>query len=138
MGLPGSGKTTLAKKIFSELSTDTDNVFWYNADVIRHYHNDWDFSPEGRLRQAKRLRDICAEHPDAINVVDFVAPTQEIRNIFGADFMIWMNTIVEGRYKDTNKVFENPINHDVEISNVYDVQLSNLIKLIKNRHTISF
>ena len=39
MGLPGSGKTTLAKKVTKMLRAK-----WLNADQIRGRHHDWDFS----------------------------------------------------------------------------------------------
>ena len=98
-GLPESGKTTLAEKLQKELQYN-----WFNADEVRKHHNDWDFSEEGRIRQAYRMRDLC-EYKDSI--ADFVAPTNEIRNIFNADFTIWMNTIKNSRYKDTIKFLKN-------------------------------
>ena len=48
MGLPGAGKTTLAEKLSKKLSAE-----WINADKVRKEFNDWDFSKDGRLRQAK-------------------------------------------------------------------------------------
>ena len=51
MGLPGSGKSTLAEP-FARLI----NGVWLNADQIREEYNDWDFSPEGRMRQSLRMR----------------------------------------------------------------------------------
>ena len=51
MGLPGSGKTTLAKKLKSKLKAD-----WLNADKVRKKFNDWDFSKKGVLKQAKRMK----------------------------------------------------------------------------------
>ena len=51
MGLPGSGKTTLAKKIVKLLKAD-----WLNADKIRGKYNDWDFSKTGIIRQVKRMK----------------------------------------------------------------------------------
>ena len=51
MGLPGAGKTHLAERLQKVL-----NCAWYNADKVREMANDWDFSPEGRVRQANRMR----------------------------------------------------------------------------------
>ena len=51
-GLPGSGKTWLAERLVKLI----DNCAWYNADVLRKYANDWDFSLEGRIRQANRMK----------------------------------------------------------------------------------
>jgi adenylylsulfate kinase len=115
MGLPGSGKTTIAAKIASILLT---KAVWVNADRVRQQYNDWDFSPEGRLRQANRMRTIADHHTELgrIALCDFVAPTDEIRSIFDADVTIWMDTITEGRFEDTNKVFEAPKKYDFRIT----------------------
>ena len=43
MGLPGSGKTTLANELAPLL-----NAKRLNADEVRKEANDWDFSEEGR------------------------------------------------------------------------------------------
>lgn len=124
-GLPESGKTTLAEKLQKELQYN-----WFNADEVRKHHNDWDFSEEGRIRQAYRMRDLC-EYKDSI--ADFVAPTNEIRNIFNADFTIWMNTIKNSRYKDTNKIFEEPQNADI-IINDFNYNIVEIIKEIKCKY----
>ena len=81
MGLPGSGKTTLAKN----LNTKLDSI-WLNADKVRKDFDDFDFSPEGRIRQAHRMKnlaeEILKEKKNAI--VDFICPTKETREIFEA------------------------------------------------------
>jgi len=104
-GLPGSGKTTLAKPLAELL-----NGVHLNADNIREKYNDWDFSPVGRQRQAERMRHLAdgVVLANKIAVSDFVCPTDEARKIFDADFTIWMDTIQEGRFEDTNKMFVRP------------------------------
>ena len=104
-GLPGSGKTTLARPL-SELM----NAQYFNADEVRKHYDYWDFTPEGRMRQAYRMRYLCdgAISAGKIAIADFVAPTQEFGDIFQPDFSIWMDTIAEGRFEDTNKMFERP------------------------------
>lgn len=106
MGLPGSGKTTLSRELSSVL-----NAEWINADNIRKIYNDWDFSLEGRVRQANRMKEIADKYIKSkkIVVADFVCPTKKTREDFKADYIIWMNTISEGRFEDTNKMFEKPI-----------------------------
>ena len=52
MGLPGAGKTTLANELSKLIKSKR-----LNADEIRKAANDWDFSKEGRTRQAKRMSD---------------------------------------------------------------------------------
>lgn len=112
-GLPGTGKTTLAQELINRLTESNKIVMWYNADNVRKAHDDWDFSEEGRIRQAKRMRNLCDEltHFDYV-ICDFVAPTQKLRDIFEADYTIWMNTEEKSVYEDTNKVFEEPMHAD--------------------------
>tara|TARA_B100000029_G_C17495753_1_gene930781 strand:+ start:179 stop:607 length:429 start_codon:yes stop_codon:yes gene_type:complete len=108
-GLPESGKTTLAKKL-----TKIFNCVHLNADEIRELYNDWDFSIEGRLRQANRMRLLSDEAvvSGKIVIADFICPTEEARKEFSADYLIWMDTIKKGPYEDTNKIFENPKSAD--------------------------
>ena len=112
MGLPGSGKTTLAKELVPLL-----NAKWLNADRVRTEYNDWDFSAEGRVRQANRMRDLAKKLRDEGNyvVADFVCPTKEARKLFGADFTIWMDTIEKGRFDDTNQMFVKPENFNFKV-----------------------
>ena len=107
MGLPGSGKTTFAEKLAALLG---ENVDWYNADKVRQLHNDWDFSPEGRMRQAKRMKDFAAasNKQGRYAICDFVCPTYETQSLLAGDIIIWMDTIKEGRFEDTNKIFQRP------------------------------
>ena len=116
MGLPGSGKTTLAEKLFNEVCKNNP-AEWINADDVRKECNDWDFSSAGRLRQAKRMRAIADRAVEAgfVTICDFVCPTQELRAIFDADLVIWMDTISAGRYADTNALFEPPTEQEYDI-----------------------
>ena len=112
MGLPGSGKTTLAK-----LLAPMFNAVWLNADQVRKEADDWDFSEEGRTRQSLRMWTLAEEavNNNRVVVADFVCPTEETRKQFNADYTIWMDTIEEGRFEDTNKMFEEPSQYDFKI-----------------------
>ena len=112
MGLPGSGKTTLAKHL-----VPLDNAVWLNADQVRKDADDWDFSEEGRKRQSLRMAKLAKEARDNNRnvVADFVCPTEETRKQFGADYTIWMDTIKEGRFEDTNKMFVPPKDYDFKV-----------------------
>jgi len=110
MGLPGSGKTTFAMKLIDLLGGLEGKVEGFNADKVREMYNDWDFSPEGRMRQAQRMKKF-AEEANARGryaVCDFVCPTYETQSLFAGDIIIWMDTIKEGRFEDTNKIFQRP------------------------------
>jgi hypothetical protein len=139
MGLPGSGKTYLAKALKQYLENNGDlmkvnpqrvltyegipgpefsrvRVDWFNADDVRKKFNDWDFSKEGRIRQSLRMFQFAIECTGEFVICDFVAPLVEMRNNFKADWTIWVDTIKEGRYDDTNKAFIPPEQYDFRIT----------------------
>ena len=113
MGLPGAGKTTLANELAPLL-----NAKRVNADEVRKVANDWDFSEEGRKRQAKRMAEFALKLKSEGNYViaDFICPTPEARNIFSADLVIWVDTIKEGRFEDTNQMFIKPEKYDFHVT----------------------
>lgn len=135
MGLPGSGKTTLAHKLTQLLKSTGKSVTWINADNVRSLYNDWDFSHEGRIRQAKRLANLANVSDDDYTIVDFVAPLSESLNIFAADFIIWMDTTIASKYEDTNKIFKSPTKYDLHIQDhEYDVNI--ICQEIINKFTL--
>ena len=82
MGLPGSGKTTIAKKIVKSLKAE-----WLNADKVRGKYNDWDFSDAGIVRQVKRMRDLATRSNNKYVVADFVCPMDYQIKIFKPNFI---------------------------------------------------
>ena len=110
---PGAGKTTLANELAPML-----NAKRLNADEVRKEANDWDFSEEGRKRQAKRMANFAIKLKEQGNFViaDFICPTPEARGLFPADYIIWVDTIKEGRFEDTNQMFIKPEKYDFHVT----------------------
>ena len=113
MGLPGSGKTTLASELAPLI-----NAKRINADEVRKAVNDWDFSERGRKRQAKRMADLAKEKKKEGHhvIADFICPTPEARDLFPADYIIWVDTIKKGRFDDTNAMFVKPEKFDFHVT----------------------
>lgn len=130
-GLPGSGKTTLAKPLAELLG-----AVHINADAVRKEYNDWNFLPEGRMRQAQRMRYLAdgIVRAGKICVADFVAPTPETRDEFDADFTVWMDTIKQGRFEDTNKMFVQPEHADYHVSEWAEDTHLILVEIIKKMY----
>ena len=125
MGLPGSGKTTLAR-----LLAPMFNAVLLNADQVRKDSDDWDFSKEGRERQALRMWTLAEEAIDTNRVVvaDFICPTKNTRDKFKADYTVWMDTIKEGKFEDTNNMFEQPKTYDFKVTHMEANMWAFLIK----------
>lgn len=127
IGLPGSGKTTLAKS----LKERTDGVH-LNADEVRATINsDLDFSMSNRVEHARRLGEIARllSRQGKLVIVDFVCPTVETRRAFGKpDILIWMNTISEGRYENTNSIWQDPSDYDLSINEFSDNSTDRVIE----------
>ena len=132
MGLPGSGKTFFAEALKKYLEKNDTlssynaellpltgfnaKVTWFNADEVRKKYNDWDFSKDGRIRQSLRMAQFAIEAGGDYVICDFVAPIPEMRNNFKADWTIWMDTIEQGRFEDTNKMFVSPVVYDFRVT----------------------
>ena len=61
-------------------------------------------------------------------IADFVCPTEKTREDFNADYVIWMDTIKEGRFEDTNKMFEPPKKYDFKVTHMEAQMWAYLIK----------
>ena len=119
MGLPGSGKTTLASELVSRL-----NAVHFNADEVRRNINkDLGFSDRDRVEQAKRMGWLCDQvvKAGAIVVADFICPTDECRQAFrdgGEAFIVWLDRTESCKYEDTNQLFSPPTDYDVHVTSV--------------------
>jgi adenylylsulfate kinase len=116
MGLSGSGKSELAKELHSLLQENEKLSQRLNGDEVRQAHNDWDFSREGRIRQAERMAKLTKKSEANYLIADFIAPTKEIRDIFNPDMLIWLDTVRSSKYTNTDVVFQNPTKYDFKIN----------------------
>jgi adenylylsulfate kinase len=115
MGLPGAGKTYLARILQKELENRGFSAEWFNADEVRKRFDDWDFSEKGRIRQGHRMSDLAEKSGADFVICDFVAPLPVMRDTYAADITIWLDTIDEGRFTDTNRIFVPPEKCDYRI-----------------------
>ena len=128
MGLPGSGKTTLAKKLKASLKAD-----WLNADKVRKKYKDWDFSRKGVLKQAKRMKILAGKSKKKFVIADFICPYTKGQKIFNPDYIIWMDTIKRGRLSTFNKSFQKPKKYNFRITTKNSSKYSKIIvKYLKN------
>lgn len=115
IGLPGSGKTTLAQELKERI-----NAIHLNADEVRaSVNSDLGFTIEDRVEHARRLGEmarVISKQGVAPVIVDFVCPTEETRKAFGfANLVVWVDRIKQGRFEDTNKMWEDPEYFDIRI-----------------------
>jgi adenylylsulfate kinase len=131
IGLPGSGKTELAKALKERI-----NAVHLNADEVRAgLNNDLGFTHEDRVEQARRMGELARliSKQGFPVIVDFVCPTEETRRAFGfANFIVWMNTIEKSRFQDTNKMFEAPSYYDLKFDNHLIEAYSKASKVIED------
>jgi hypothetical protein len=116
IGLPGAGKTELAKALKEKI-----NAIHFNADEVRAgLNNDLGFTAEDRIEQARRMGELSrlVSKQGFPVIADFVCPTNETRRAFGfADVIVWVDRIEQGRFEDTNKMWEDPEYCDIRIKN---------------------
>lgn len=125
--MPGSGKTTLATAL-----KDRTGAIHLNADEVRSTVNsDLTFSMSNRIEHARRLGEMARllSRQGQTVIVDFVCPTAQTRTAFGKpDIMIWMDTISEGRYSDTNTMWEKPEYPDLTIREFSNASVERVIE----------
>ena len=122
MGLPDSGKTTLGEKLSKKF-----NIPFWDADIVREIYNDWDFSGQGRERQSLRMRYLAEIDP--ISISAFIAPHPCYKLNFFPDKVIWMDTVKDCKYEDTNELFTPPRKFDVRIEKLgNDDEAFNLVR----------
>jgi adenylylsulfate kinase len=120
-GLPGSGKTTLAK----EIARRTDAIH-LNADEVRaDLNSDLGFSIEDRMEQARRMGALARllDKQGKLVIADFVNPTLATRKMFGgSSYSVWIDRKPSRDYEDTTNLFQIPDTYDLSIPDGMSVE----------------
>jgi len=117
MGLPGAGKTTLARILAARL-----NAVHFNADEVRaHINKDLGFSEHDRIEHAGRMGWLCDQvvKTGGFAVADFICPTPQTRRAFlegGPALIVWIDRIAKGAFEDTNRMFVPPEQFEVRVT----------------------
>ena len=141
-GQPGSGKTTLAKKLQFFLQTDKKNwrksVFHIDGDQLRELFPNTDYSKQGRERNIQKAfdiakdLDICGNHV----VISLVSPYIELREKLKLDCKvqeIYCHTKkIRGRENFFALDYEPPVKFfvDLDTSDSPDNTFNKLIKIL--------
>jgi adenylylsulfate kinase-like enzyme len=113
MGLPGAGKTTLARALAPVMGATV-----FNGDEVRaNVNKDLSFSHEDRIEHAGRMGWLCDKVLEfgGTAVADFVCPTADTRRAFGEAFIVFVDTVAASRFEDTNRLFTPPVRFDVRL-----------------------
>jgi len=113
MGLPGAGKTTVARLLAPMLK-----AVMFNADEVRaNINRELGFSHEDRIEHARRMGWLCDRVVEAggTAIADFICPTPQTRAAFGEAFVVWVDRIKQGSFEDTNRLFLRPTMYDVRV-----------------------
>jgi hypothetical protein len=90
----------------------------FNADEVRaNINKELGFSIEDRIEHARRMGWLCDRVVEAggVAIADFICPTPETRQAFGASFIVWLDRVSQGRFADTNRLFVPPERYDVRV-----------------------
>lgn len=132
IGLPGSGKTTLAREL-----ADRVNAIHLNADEIRlELNKDLGFSLEDRIEQARRLGALARllNNQGFIVIVDFICPTKATREAFGKpDCLIVMKRHPVRKFADTTAMWEEVNLSDCVFDNSLELEdkIQEILKITK-------
>jgi adenylylsulfate kinase-like enzyme len=141
-GQPGSGKTTLAKKLQMWLQTDKANwrksVFHIDGDQLRELFPNKDYSKEGREKNIQKAFDI-AKYLDNVGndvVISLVSPYRELREKFKSECKVqevYCHTKkIRGREDKFALDYQPPVEFfiDLDTSDTSDETFKKLVKMI--------
>ena len=141
-GQPGSGKTTLAKKLQFWLQTDKKNwrksVFHIDGDQLRELFPNKDYSKEGREKNIQKAFDIARYLNDCGSdvVISMVSPYRELREQLKSECKVQEIYCHTKKMRGKENLFaldyEPPVEFyiDLDTSKQTDETFSNLLKFL--------
>jgi len=127
MGLPGSGKTELAKRLHEALP----NSAYLNSMEIRKQEKDIDFKLDGIERHAYRMVEYAREHREEYVILDMVCPKPHHREIINSDFVIYVATKDKSDIEAANEIFEPPRFYDIKVRKIDDETISDILEKLQ-------
>ena len=95
MGRCGASNTRLAAELLEELHKNGPAEH-LSSEEIRKEFNDSDYSEDGEVRTAQRMRMIADRYVDNgwPVICDLICPTPYTRLIIDADITVWLDTVM--------------------------------------------
>lgn len=134
IGQPGSGKTTIAKKLVEYID---DLTYHIDGDDIREIFNNKDYSEEGRRKNIQRAQDIARflSRKDTTVVMSLVSPYKNLRDELKKDSLvveIYLHTTEDrGRNHYHVENFEPPTENFIDIDTTNKTEEETFKILIK-------
>lgn len=129
MGLPGSYKSSIAKK----LSDRFENSNLIVSNEQRVIAKDLDYSVDGQMRHCYRILNLIRQSKSPVTVLDMVCPLPKMRQILNCDIVVWVSDKKQSIYKELDEIYVPPIFYDIECHDDSDETIDKIIGRIMSK-----